>query len=101
MQHDHTSIAPREGGAAASYNQLYLRSSDDHRVWNLVFAPDWTEVNLSVLSEAIGYDPIVSGMKSYSLYRARAPQFSMDTFLYKDLSMWRRKTWSRAYGSFY
>jgi len=101
MQHDHVSMALGEGGAPAQYNLLYLRASDNYRVWNIVTEPSQDWVDLDVLSQALGYDPVVSGMKSYSLYRARALQFSMDGFLYKDLSMWRRKTWSRAYGSFY
>jgi hypothetical protein len=101
MNHDSVEWTHLDEGPEATYNSLYLRSADNFRVWTVITDGSIDRVDLPPMNSVIGYNPIVAGMKTMTLYRARNPAFSMDKFFYKDLSMWRRKTWSRAYGTFY
>jgi len=67
----------------------------------MIAAGDLYEVLLPPLEEVTGYDPIIEGYKYFNLTRALGPDFDMRGYWSKHLGMWRRTTWSSAYGTFY
>ncbi len=90
-----------EGGPDPTYNTAYMSSSDGFTVWVIVAAGHLTRVDLPDLGTIIDYDPIPIGQKFFNVTRALNPTFSMEAYKFSELSMWRRTTWSSAYGTFY
>lgn len=90
-----------EPGPTPTYNSVYLSSSDGFTVWAMIVAGELSSVDLPNLMDVVEWDPIVDGQKYFNLTRGLNPAFDMAGYRYNHLSLWRRTTWSTAYGVFY
>jgi hypothetical protein len=98
---DHVTWDFRNEGPEPVYNHLYINASDGYQVWTVVADGHLSHVSLPPLMEVTGYNPLNVGQKYFTLYRNLNPTFSIDGYRFKHLSIWRRTTWSRAYGLVY
>ena len=101
MDKDYLNWEFLDGGAEATFNALFMSSADGFTVWSVVAAGHLSQIELPRLVDVIGYDPVPIGQKYFNLTRALNPDFTMEEYRFSHLSMWRRTTWSTAYGTYY
>lgn len=90
-----------EPGPTPTYNQMYMSSSDGYNIWTVMSAGPRHQIALPPLEDMFGWTPLGDGQKYFNLTRSLTPTFSIDGYKFNQTSLWRRLTWSTAFGVFY